>query len=311
MSREDRTDLAGLLRWYPPEWRARDGDELVACIEDELDGRHPTVRLRVTLATAGLRQRARATGIAGDGTSPAVRVRAGALVVLVAWAVLVVGGAAYAKAAEHFASAGSAASQALAGDAYRAVVALAVLGTGLVGAGLVVAVPATGRLLRAGGWGQLRRPLARAVAASVASVGATVGLASWAHLLDVAQRNGADAGYVMAFSAWALLGTVTVGLWTAAGVSVARRIDLGPAVLRVEAGLAVATGAVVVATAAAVGLWWSGMATTAPWFLAGTRPGTHPSPVTLQLVTVGGCLAVACALAAYGALRVVRGLRVL
>ncbi len=43
-------ELGRLLRWYPPAWRDRYGDELVALLEDELDGTAPTVRLRVSLA---------------------------------------------------------------------------------------------------------------------------------------------------------------------------------------------------------------------------------------------------------------------
>ena len=94
--------LAGCCGGTRPAWRDRYGDELVALMEDDLDGRRPTLRLRASMAAAGLRQRARSAGLAGDGAAPEVRVRAGALVVLASWAALVLGGAAFAKASEHY-----------------------------------------------------------------------------------------------------------------------------------------------------------------------------------------------------------------
>ena len=56
-------ELERLLRWYPPAWRDRYGDELVALLEDELDGAAPDVRLRLSLAASGIRQRARWSGL--------------------------------------------------------------------------------------------------------------------------------------------------------------------------------------------------------------------------------------------------------
>jgi hypothetical protein len=47
-----------LLRWYPRAWRERYGEEFLALIQDTLDGRRPTWRLRLSVAGAGLRERA-------------------------------------------------------------------------------------------------------------------------------------------------------------------------------------------------------------------------------------------------------------
>jgi hypothetical protein len=49
--------VAKLLRWYPRAWRERYGDEFLAMVEDSLDGRPPTMRLHLSVAWAGLRER--------------------------------------------------------------------------------------------------------------------------------------------------------------------------------------------------------------------------------------------------------------
>ena len=240
------TDLAALLRWYPASWRDRYGDELVALMEDDLDGRRPTLGYRASMAMSGMGQRARSAGLAGTGAAPEVRVRAGALVVLVSWAALVLGGAAFAKASEHY----SYAVQAR--DHRTAVVAFdVVIGGGrhrrpsLVLSGAVVALPAAVRFLRGGGWSSVRRPMATAMALTSVLILATAGVAQWAHHLTFHQRNGGDVPYGIAVLGWALLVAATLGTWTWAGVRTARRIDLGAAALRIEAYLALAVAAVV------------------------------------------------------------------
>jgi hypothetical protein len=299
-------DADRLLRWYPSAWRDRYGDELVALLEDELDGAAPGIRLRLSLASSGIRQRARTSGLAGSSADAALRLRSGALVVLVGWAILLIGGAAFAKSSEHFSFAEPPSAQALARGAYSAVAALALVCGILVLAGMALAVPATVRHLRGGGWPVVRRRVVVATAAVIGTGLVTVGLSAWAHHLDVHARNGGDAAYAAAFLAWGVLTAVTLGLVLAAGVALARRISLTRAVLRVEGALAVAVAVLVAAVTAATGLWWAAMARGAPWFLAGTRPGTKPSPVTVQLVLIEGCLVLATLVAGYGAVRTAR-----
>jgi len=301
-------DLERLLRWYPSAWRDRYGDELVALLEDELDGAAPDVRLRMSLAASGIRQRAASSALVGDGGDAALRLRSGALVVLVGWAMLLVGGAAFAKASEHFTSARPPGAQTLARGAHAAVVAVAVTCGVLVLTGAVLALPATVRYLRGGGWPTVAGRAHVAVSAVVATGFATVGLGAWAHHLDVHARNGGDAAYSAAFLAWGALVAVTLGLVVAAGVALARRITLPRAVLQAEGALAVAVAVLVAAVAAATGLWWTAMARGAPWFLVGTRPGTTPSPVTVDLVLVEGSIVLATLVAGYGAVRAIRAL---
>jgi hypothetical protein len=88
-----------------------------------------------------------------------------------------------------------------------------------------------------------------------------------------------------------------------------RRIEFDRALLRIEGFLAIAVTSAVVAATAAVGLWWAAMARGAPWFLAGTAPGTHPAAVTLPFVVLGAWLVLTTIVASLGALQVTRALR--
>jgi hypothetical protein len=70
--------VAKLLRWYPRAWRKRYGDEFLAMVEDSLDGRPPTIRLHLSVAWAGLRERGhqvRRAGQAADRRLTAGRAR--------------------------------------------------------------------------------------------------------------------------------------------------------------------------------------------------------------------------------------------
>ena len=303
MSRD--RDPAALLRWYPLSWRDRYGAELVALMEDDLDGRAPTLRFRVSMAAGGMRQRARSASLAPSET----RVRSGALVVLASWSALVLGGAAFAKASEHFDVAILASGHRLAVVAYEAVNLLALAGALLVFVGAAVACPATVRFVRSGGWSTIRTPfIVAAMLTGVAGL-ATIGVGHWAHHLTVLQRNGGSVFYGVAFFGWAGLLAGALGAWTWTGLALARRIDLDRNSLRIEARLAVAVAAIVGLTSTAVGLWWLAMARGASWFLTGARPGTRSSAVTLQLVVIQGWMVAATVAAIFGATRVIRCLR--
>ena len=295
-----------LLRWYPAEWRHRYGDELAALVEDTLDGRPPPVRLRLSLACAGTAERLRSGGVVGTSRPPAEWLRAGALVVLAAWAGVVVAAGAFAKVSEHFATVAPPASLGTARAAFDLVAAAGAFATLSVVAGALVAQPAAMRFLWSGGWPGVRRPVLRAGVATAVVAGALPELVRWAHRLDVAQRNGADPRYSTAFVGWAVAAGVALALWTAAGVGLARRIDLGPRVLRVEAALAVGVAVAAAVIGVSVAVWWATMARVAPWFLSGSAPGTRPSTWTADRIGVEGLLAVAVVVAAYGLVRVLR-----
>jgi hypothetical protein len=295
-----------MLRWYPPAWRERYGDELMVLMEDHVGGPAPTLRVKLSLVGAGLRERAHQSGLVGVQLSPSEQARAGSLLVLCAWTTFAFAGASFSKASEHFAQALPVGSRAIPQDAFDTVAALGVIGAMLVVLGAVAALPAFVDFLRGGGWCSIRGHVLRAGLLAVMTVGAVIPLGAWAHHLNQFQRNGGDGLYSGAFVAWALLVATTLAQWTAAGVAAARRIKLTRRVLRLETMLAaVVAGAMVIMTVA-VALWWVALAEDAPWFLQGTATGTNPSPFNVQLVLTVALMLVAVLVAGYGVMRVVR-----
>jgi hypothetical protein len=294
---------ARLLRWYPAAWRDRYGDELVALIEDMSDGHPVSRRTRATIAWAGMCEHGHQVGVLGRTRNPWERLRAGALVVLCAWSAFVIAGASFQKMAEHFPPVLAAGPRNAATIPYDVLQTLATVGACLVILGAVVALPAFVRLLRAGGWAGIRRPVGRAVAATVVVGLAVVPLALWAQHLTPGQRNGRDVVYSLAFVAWGLGAAGVVALWTAAVVTTVRRLSLAPAALLVEALLAGALATAMIVMTLAAAAWWAVVATYAPWFLHGTAPGTPGSAFNLQAVTTVALMAVAAAVALFGMAR--------
>ncbi len=218
----------------------------------------------------------------------------------------VVAGAGFAKLSEHFDSQVSAGSRALPWGAFDVVQKVAVLAAILVGVGAVVALPALTKFLRTGGWPTISRYVRRATAVTATALMASVGLITWAHSLSSAQRNGSDWPYTLAFLLWAILIVATLGLWTITAVVVARRLVLTRAVLAIETLLAGALTAAMVAMTTATAIWWTAIATHAPWFLHGTAPGSAGSAFEPRLALTMAVMVSAVIAATYGTVRAAR-----
>jgi hypothetical protein len=188
------------------------------------------------------------------------------------------------------------------------VASLAIIGGAVVVLGALATLPAFVTFIRRGGWSSISSNVMRATVLTVATVGAFIPISLWAHHLYLWQRNGGDGWYSAAIGLWALLVAATLAQWTASGVAAARRIDIQPKTLRLEATLAIAIAGIMVLATAAAALWWGAMAHDAPWFLQGTVPGTKPSPFTLQLVLTLGLMLTAVLTAGYGVARITRSL---
>lgn len=293
-----------LLRWYPPAWRERYGEEFLLYMQDSFGPEKAPVPARLSVAAGGLRERARRSGMTGDSAPVHERVRAGMLTVLVSWAAMVAAGASFAKMSEHFDSALTAGAGArhLADLAYTAVQAGAFVAAAVLGVAAALALPSFVRYLRANGWRELRGHALRALGCTLLAGGLTIALSVWAHHLDSYQRNGGSGAYTALFLSWGALMAVTVAMWTVLAAACARRVTLSRLLLATEAAFAVAVAAATVVIFAATVLWWAAMAEHAPSFLSG-----DPSlPLSGQLVATVALMALSAAVAAGGAVRIGR-----
>jgi MFS family permease len=298
------THPSGMVRWYPAAWRERYGDEMAALIEDQLGDQTPTLRFRLSIARAGLRERAIGSAIVGRSAAPSERARTGALIVLGAWSAFVIAGASFSKLAEHFPVVVPATHRAW--TAFQVVQIAALIAASLFAGGIVIALPAVSRFLRAGGWSTVRRSVLRSAVFGGAAVTGTIGLTVWAHAISSAQRNGTDAGYGVAFVVWAVLVAATICVWARAGIAIGRQIQLSRRQLALESGLAIGVAGAMCTMTVSTAIWWASMAVSAPWFLDGSPVGTAGSPVDLQLIVTMAVMLASVVAGGYGVARIGR-----
>ncbi len=208
-----------LLRWYPARWRARYGDELAAMIDDDLEGRPPTMRYRLSIARSGLNEQMRDAGLVGDSGSPVDRARGGALMVLCAFALFVIPGVAFAKISEHWDESIHQGRRHLPAVSYNLVASLAGACAFAVAVAAVALLPLFMQFLRSGGWPAIRRRVWWAVKCLLTTGAAIGGLAIWAQHLTNHQRNAGFGCYQFVFVIAVILFAATVALWTTAAVA--------------------------------------------------------------------------------------------
>ena len=283
-----------LLRWYPAAWRERYGGELIALMEDSHGAGRLPLAGRVDVVRAALVEHWRAfnPGPSDD------RVLAGSLLVLCGWAFATVGGSGYAKFSEHWDAFTPGSAQRLPSLAYDTVVLAAAMGAVAVMFAALSVLPAFARLLRAGGWAQVGRPILRAGIVTATTAVASVGVILWVHHLGPAARNGGSFGYGVVAVIWGSLIVTSLGLGTAAAVGTVRRLQLSRRVIRVNAALACVVMAAMAVVAAAMVTWWVTVASRAPAFLSGAP---------LPLVAAAGCLLAGLTVGALGVRRIVWG----
>ncbi len=289
-----------LLRWYPAGWVERYGVEMLAMIDDSCGGRPVPGRLRRQLMRFGLEERLRHRGLISGDRPDSQRARAGASLVLCGWAVLVVSGSMFAKVTEHWSSAMPADQRAPADTAFSVVYGSAALGGLAVVIGAVAGLVALYRAWRRGQAPRVGRAGSLALAASAAWASATAALASWAHGLGPAQRNGGSGLYLAAFLGWALLFVAVIGSWTAVALRVERQLDLGRPELRTVWAAGVVAATATVSLVAAMLGWWVSVARDAPWVLHGATAPAAASGFAWNLALTALVGLVAVALAAAG-----------
>jgi hypothetical protein len=285
------------LRWYPAEWRARYGAELVALMEDAYGpGGAPPAKDRFAMVRAGLAERLGRSPLAGSGGSPE-RVRSGCLLVLCGWSLFVVAGAGFAKLSEHWESAVPNGDRLLPTGAFDTVQTAATIGVGIVALAALAALPPFVRLLRRRGWPEVRVPiLAAAAACGVASV-ATAGAVIWSHIRPAPLRAGP---VPVAGIGWALLVVAAIGVSTLAVVVVVSRLEFSVRALRLESVLAAGMTLVMCAVLGGTVLWWGALVTDAPGFVSGGGGGLFGASGTLSLGAAGSLMVVGLALGLWG-----------
>jgi drug/metabolite transporter (DMT)-like permease len=300
-----------MLRWYPVRWRARYGDEFASMIEDDLGGRPPTMRYRWSIVRSGLNEQLRDAGLVGNSVSPSERVRGGILTVLCAFGLFVIPGVGFAKISEHWDQSIHRGPRHLPAVSFNLLASLAGGCAVAVVLAAVALLPIFVQFLRAGGWPAIRRRVGWAVIATSATAAAGGGLVVWARHLTNHQRNAGLGWYQLVFVIVAILFTSTIATWSSVAVATARRLNIGLAQLKVGGILAVSVAVCMPVMTAAAAVWWGSMATTAPWFLAGTPVGSSPSPLAANLLGVLIVMTIASGAGMFGLLRVIRSWRLL
>jgi hypothetical protein len=290
-----------LVHCYPPSWRARYGEELKELVTDMTEGRRVPWRLRVNVVAGGARERLRATGVLRDGPAPD-RVRAGAVLVMWAWALFVVGGAILAKSTEHWQlSTPAGDGHAVASAAFNVLILGAICVGVVVLAGIALTIPSVPRLLREGGWSRIRQPILVAAWLSAVLVAATIGLVVWAHGLTPNSRNGHNTAYAIGFLIWAVLCASALLAWTAAASATAQQVRLATSTLRAEAWLASMAALGMIMMVAATLVWWVVVGNAAPSALTGGPDTGHASVIVPGLVVATVSMLLATALGIIGA----------
>jgi len=269
------------------------------------------MRYRFSIARFGLDERLLGAGLVGNSVPPSGQVRGGALTVLCAFALFVVPGVAFAKISEHWDQSIQRGPRHLPAVSFNVLASLAGACGVAVALAALTLLPAFVGFVRAGGWPAIRRRVKWAVIATVATAAVVAGLAVWASHLTNHQRNTGFGWYQLAFVIAALLFAVAVATWSVAAVAVTRRLDIGSGQLAFAGSLAVVVGVCMPLMTAAAAIWWGSMATTAPWFLAGTPMGSSPSPWAANLLGVLVVMTLASGAGMFGALRVIRSMRAL
>jgi len=297
-----------LLRWYPSDWRARYGAELVALMEDTYGDQEPfTVRRRLGIVRSGLFERLRQLGVGPDST-PGQEIRSGSLLVLFGWALFVVAGMGFAKLAEHWDVVTPGPDRWVPSGAFDAMQWSAGIGAVAVLSAIAVASPALVGLIRGGGWSDVRRPFWWAVGVSSVTTAITAGMIIRAHQVGPVPP-GVRSPFPVVEVLWAVLVVGTIATVTLAAAVIAGRLRLSARVLRVEGCLALLLTAAMVVVFGGMLLWWGAIATFAPRFLSGGTSGLFGTPAPLTLVTAGLLMVAGLIVALLGDGRVVRSFR--
>jgi hypothetical protein len=300
------------MRWYPPPWRERYGDEMAALLEDSYAtaGEVPR-RQRVSLAWSGLRERARSAGLVGWSGDPDARVRGGSVLVLCGWACYIVAGALFGKLTDRWSTESSHAGHWVATGGFGGLAVAWGVGCLIVLLGALMVVPPFVRLLAAGRWREVARPVVASIVSAVVALGSLGFLVARAHGMSAHDRNG---GSPLSSALFVIVGAmvfVAVGCATGAAVSVARRVDLSRPLVRTLGVMAIGLVGVMALALVSLVTWWASEATHSIGFLSQSIGNGEPyssSVVPPTLLATGLLMTLGLGLGLVGLVRIVDSL---
>ena len=301
-----------VLRWYPPNWRESYGEGMAALLEDTYGDRRLPLRGRLSLFRAGVNERVREGGWAGAGAPANDRIRAGSLSVLLGWSLFIVAGAIFAKFSEHWNLSTPVTGRSVPTFAYGLVQWSGGVGMILVGVAGLIALPSLVRFVRREGGRSIRVPLQWMLGTGALVLSATVSLGFWAHDLSSHSRNGGNIGYGLAFLAWGMLVVTFIFVGTGSATSIVQRLNLSRHVLIGLAAVALMELIVMFLVAIGVFIWWGGVTTANPTFLAnaiGSGIGIASNALPPALLVAGALMMSGLLVGLFGVIRVGRALR--
>ena len=296
------------LKWYPRSWRDQYGDEFVTFLHDRYGDGPVPLSARLSMVRSGTVERLRAGGAIGTSVDSDRRIRGASLLVLCAWGLFVVVGAAFAKYTEHWPLSTPRVDQRLPAVAMGTVQGAAAAGVLILLVAGLVTLPALVDLVRADGWRSMWAT-ARAMVISVAVAGvAFVVIVAWNHQLSPSQSVNAP---------WALKAVGVIGgllvvgaLTVCAGtiVAIVHRLGLSHRATRALGLLAIAMAGVLALIFVGTLTWWIATAIHAPWFFGSLVPGSSGSPAPLAMVIFSLMMLSGLVLAGLGTARIVGGM---
>jgi hypothetical protein len=235
---------ASLLRWYPRAWRERYGEELLALIQDTMDGGRLTWRLRLGVAWGGVRERAYQAGRAVWASRPA------------GWTTIWLAGQVCTWFPENLGLSPTAAWGWRGAAAYDAMLAIAALIVAVVLASGLTALPALVRFLRAGGWPLIRRQVAWAAGTAAAAAAALAGLvlASAGHS---SPRLDISWAYLAGQVATGLVLTAAIWVGAVTATAIAGHLTFTPRVRTAQYIFGAVAQSTVLAVFSVLACWWS------------------------------------------------------
>jgi len=301
-----------VLRWYPPQWRIKYGEGLIALLEDSYGENPLPLRVRFSLARTGTVERAREVGVLGETASSSERLKAGALLVLCGWSLFVVAGATFAKFTEHWSVAMASSHRTLPTIADTTTQSAGIISVIAVLLAAVFVLPTFVRHLRAQGWTSVRRPVTRGLVAVTTAAVVAAGVILWAHHLNVNQRNGGSALFGAGASIAGFVALAALAVVTSTVITVTRALNLPRTTLRLLASMALGVTVLMGVIASGIALWWASEATYDPRFLAksiGSGVLATSNALPAPLVIAGVFMVVGLASALGGSVRVLGGLK--